>query len=65
MNDVIGESFLKGQCVCVQVNEGTAGLAGDCMSGRRSELSAALLEVMQCYVGQAELLSEIQGLRSR
>ncbi|KAF3700617.1 hypothetical protein EXN66_Car016304 [Channa argus] len=48
----------------VQVNEGTAGLVEDCMSGRRSELSAALLEVMQCYVGQAELLCEIQALRS-
>ncbi|XP_071320915.1 uncharacterized protein [Trachinotus anak] len=48
----------------LQVNEGTAGLVEDCMSGRRSELSAALLEVMQCYMGQAELLSEIQALRS-
>ncbi|GLD73149.1 uncharacterized protein AKAME5_002447400 [Lates japonicus] len=28
----------------LQVNEGTAGLVEDCMSGRRSELSAALLE---------------------
>lgn len=49
----------------MQVNEGTAGLVEDCMSGRRSELSAALLEVMQCYMGQFDLLSEIQGLRSR
>nr|XP_046270489.1 uncharacterized protein si:dkey-225f5.4 [Scatophagus argus] len=48
----------------LQVNDGTAGLVEDCMSGRRCELSAALLEVMQCYVGQFELLSEIQGLRS-
>ncbi|XP_040917799.1 uncharacterized protein si:dkey-225f5.4 [Toxotes jaculatrix] len=48
----------------LQVNEGTAGLVEDCLSGRRSELSAALLEVMQCYVGQADLLSEIQSLRS-
>ncbi|XP_073350998.1 uncharacterized protein [Pagrus major] len=48
----------------LQVNEGTAGLVEDCMSGRRSELSAALLEVMQCYMGQFELLSEIKGLRS-
>ncbi|CAJ1075481.1 uncharacterized protein si:dkey-225f5.4 [Xyrichtys novacula] len=48
----------------LQVNEGTAGLVEDCRSGRRSELGAALLEVMQCYVGQFELLSEIQGLRS-
>ncbi|XP_044037161.1 uncharacterized protein si:dkey-225f5.4 [Siniperca chuatsi] len=48
----------------LQVNEGTAGLAEDCMSGRRAELSAALQDVMQCYMGQFELLSEIQGLRS-
>ncbi|XP_022607848.1 uncharacterized protein LOC111226834 [Seriola dumerili] len=48
----------------LQVSEGTAGLVEDCLSGRRAELSAALLEVMQCYVGQAELLSEIQTLRS-
>lgn len=43
----------------------TAGLVDDSVSGRRSELSAALLEVMQRYVGQFELLSEIQTLRSR
>ncbi|XP_029364056.1 uncharacterized protein LOC115047336 isoform X2 [Echeneis naucrates] len=48
----------------LQVGEGTAGLVEDCMSGRRSELSDALLEVKQRYVGQAELLSEIQALRS-
>lgn len=48
-----------------QVSEGTAGLAEDSLMGRRVELSAALLEVMRCYVGQAELLSEIQSLRSR
>lgn len=48
----------------LQVDEGPAGLVEDNMSGRRSELSAALLEVMQCYVGQVELLSEIQRLRS-
>lgn len=49
----------------MQVNEGSAGLVEDCRTGRRSELGAALLEVMQCYMGQYELLSEIQGLRSR
>ncbi|XP_008285804.1 uncharacterized protein LOC103361491 [Stegastes partitus] len=48
----------------LQVSDGTAGLVEDCLSGRRVELSTALLEVMQCYVGQAELLSEIQALRS-
>lgn len=52
-------------CVCVQVNEATADLLEDCASGRRSELSAALLDVMQRYMGQFRLLSEIQGLRSR
>ncbi|XP_051276055.1 uncharacterized protein si:dkey-225f5.4 isoform X2 [Dicentrarchus labrax] len=48
----------------LQVSEGAAGLVEDCVSGRRCELSAALLEVMQCYLGQFQLLSEIQGLRS-
>ncbi|XP_060882851.1 uncharacterized protein si:dkey-225f5.4 [Labrus mixtus] len=48
----------------LQVNEGTAGLVDDRMSGRRSELKAALLDVMRCYEGQFELLSEIQGLRA-
>ncbi|XP_074552451.1 uncharacterized protein LOC141809360 isoform X2 [Halichoeres trimaculatus] len=48
----------------LQVNEGTAGLVEYCRSGRHSELGAALLELMQCYMGQFELLSEIQGLRS-
>lgn len=52
-------------CVCVQVNEGVSGLVENCVSGRWSELSAALLEVMQRYMGQFQLLSEIQGLRSR
>ncbi|TNM97127.1 hypothetical protein fugu_015283 [Takifugu bimaculatus] len=32
--------------------------------GRRTELSTALLEVMQRYLSQFQLLSEIQGLRS-
>ncbi|XP_042247520.1 uncharacterized protein si:dkey-225f5.4 [Thunnus maccoyii] len=48
----------------LQVFEGTAGVVDDCVSGRRSELSAALLDVMQGYVGQADLLCEIQALRS-
>lgn len=48
----------------LQVSEGTVGLEEDSLFGRRSELSAALLEVMQCYMGQAELLSEVQALRS-
>lgn len=49
----------------LQVSEETAGLVEDSRTGRWAELSAALLEVMQCYVGQAELLSEIGSLRSR
>lgn len=49
----------------MQVNEDAVGLLEDGVSGRRCELSAALLDVMQRYLGQFELLSEIQGLRSR
>ncbi|XP_075939539.1 uncharacterized protein LOC142941129 [Anarhichas minor] len=48
----------------LQVMEGPAGLVEDGLSGRRSELSATLLEVMQRYLGQFQLLSEIQRLRS-
>ncbi|KAK9534445.1 hypothetical protein VZT92_006892 [Zoarces viviparus] len=48
----------------LQVMDGPAGLVEDGLSGRRSELSAALLEVMQRYLGQFQLLSEIQRLRS-
>ncbi|KAM7371416.1 hypothetical protein PAMP_008663 [Pampus punctatissimus] len=49
----------------LQVLEGTAaGVVEGCVLGRRSELSAALLEVMQSYMGQADLLCEIQALRS-
>ncbi|XP_024117978.1 uncharacterized protein si:dkey-225f5.4 [Oryzias melastigma] len=48
----------------LQVDESMAGLVGSCVTGRRAELSAALLDVLQSYVGQVELLSEIQSLRS-
>ncbi|XP_011602671.1 uncharacterized protein [Takifugu rubripes] len=48
----------------LQVSDVTAGLVEDCVSGRRTELSTALLEVMQRYLSQFQLLSEIQGLRS-
>lgn len=51
--------------LCLQANEGTVGLQEDWMLGHRAELGAALLEAMQCYQGQAELLTEIQTLRSR
>lgn len=50
---------------CVQVSDVTAGLVEERVSGRRGELSAALLEVTQRYLSQFQLLSEIQGLRSR
>ncbi|XP_029014559.1 uncharacterized protein si:dkey-225f5.4 isoform X2 [Betta splendens] len=49
----------------VQVNEGMAGVVEDCLSGRCSELSMALVEVMECYMGHTKLLCEIQFLRSR
>ncbi|XP_068192235.1 uncharacterized protein si:dkey-225f5.4 isoform X2 [Antennarius striatus] len=48
----------------LRANEGAVDLVDDSVSGRHSELSAALLEVMQRYMGQFELLSEIQRLRS-
>ncbi|XP_068457997.1 uncharacterized protein si:dkey-225f5.4 [Clinocottus analis] len=48
----------------LQVRAGPAGLVEDGLSGRLSELSAALLEVMQRYLSQFQLLSEIQRLRS-
>lgn len=35
------------------------------MRGRVSELSAALLEVLQRYSSQGEMLAEIQSLHSR
>lgn len=55
----------RGRDSCVQVSDRTAGLAEDCMSGRSSQLSAALAEVTQRYLSQFQLLAEIQGLRSR
>ncbi|XP_058510061.1 uncharacterized protein si:dkey-225f5.4 isoform X1 [Solea solea] len=48
----------------LKVSDSMSGLVESCVCGRRWEVSAALLEVMQCYVGQTELLSEIQTLRS-
>lgn len=48
----------------LQVDENMAGLVEGSRSGRWSELSAALLEVTQRYMDQAELLWEIQSLRS-
>ncbi|KAM4535273.1 uncharacterized protein V3H82_025076 [Fundulus diaphanus] len=48
----------------LQVAKETLSLMEDCSSGRWSQLNAALLDVIQSYVGQAELLCEIQFLRS-
>ncbi|XP_062294128.1 uncharacterized protein si:dkey-225f5.4 isoform X1 [Scomber scombrus] len=47
----------------LQVLDG-AGVVEDSVSTRRCELIASLLNVMQVYVGQADLLYEIQSLRS-
>ncbi|XP_023868998.1 uncharacterized protein [Salvelinus sp. IW2-2015] len=49
----------------LQVYQGTAGLLEVSMKGCLSHLSAALLEVMQCYTSQGEMLAEIQALHSR
>ncbi|XP_034394780.1 uncharacterized protein si:dkey-225f5.4 [Cyclopterus lumpus] len=56
-------TWSHGDRFTLQVRKGPAGLVEDGLSGRRSELSAALLEVMQRYLGQFQLLSEIQRLR--
>ncbi|XP_037332403.2 uncharacterized protein si:dkey-225f5.4 [Pungitius pungitius] len=48
----------------MQVTEGPAGLVEEGLWCRRSELSSTLLEVMQRYLTQFHLLSEIQRLRS-
>lgn len=47
-----------------QVDEQAAGLVEGCGSGSWSELSTQLLAVLKGYRGQAELLCEIQSLRS-
>ncbi|CAN9505100.1 unnamed protein product [Ophioblennius macclurei] len=48
----------------LQADEGTCVLLEEQVCGRWEELSAALLEVTQYYAGEAELLCEIQALRS-
>ncbi|XP_015250379.1 PREDICTED: uncharacterized protein LOC107097659 [Cyprinodon variegatus] len=48
----------------LQVDEQAAGLVEGCGSGSWSELSTQLLAVLKGYRGQAELLCEIQSLRS-
>ncbi|XP_055753022.1 uncharacterized protein LOC129832920 [Salvelinus fontinalis] len=49
----------------LQMYQGTTGLLEESMKGRLSHLSAALLEVMQGYISQGEMLAEIQALHSR
>ncbi|XP_008415370.1 uncharacterized protein LOC103469459 [Poecilia reticulata] len=48
----------------LQVGEELAGQVEGCGSGRRDVLSAALLDVLQSYTGQAALLAEIHSLRA-
>ncbi|GAA6093598.1 uncharacterized protein si:dkey-225f5.4 [Tachysurus ichikawai] len=49
----------------LQVFQGTAGLIEESMEGTVRELSAAPLEVMECYISQGKMLAEIQALHSR
>lgn len=52
-------------CCPMQVFQGTAGLLEESVEGPIRELSAALLEVMECYISQGKMLAEIQALHSR
>ncbi|XP_060749233.1 uncharacterized protein si:dkey-225f5.4 isoform X1 [Tachysurus vachellii] len=49
----------------LQVFQGTAGLIEESVGGTVRELSAALLDVMECYISQGKMLAEIQALHSR
>ncbi|XP_059413735.1 ZW10 interactor-like [Carassius carassius] len=49
----------------LQVFQGTAGLVEEAVDGRLRHVSAALVEVMERYISQGEMLSEIQALHSR
>ncbi|XP_016379380.1 uncharacterized protein LOC107717212 [Sinocyclocheilus rhinocerous] len=49
----------------LQVFQGTAGLGEEAVNGRLRQVSAALVEVMERYISQGEMLSEIQALHSR
>ncbi|XP_066498854.1 ZW10 interactor-like isoform X2 [Hoplias malabaricus] len=49
----------------LQVFQGTAGLLEESVEGPVRQLSAALLEVMERYISQGEMLAEIQALHSR
>lgn len=48
-----------------QVFQGTAGLVEEAVNGRLRQVSAALVEVLERYISQGEMLSEIQALHSR
>jgi len=47
------------------VFQGTAGLVEEAVNGPIRQVSAALVEVMERYISQGEMLSEIQALHSR
>ncbi|KAM9457629.1 uncharacterized protein Hap1MRO34_018797 [Clarias gariepinus] len=49
----------------LQVFQGTAGLLEQSVEGHVKEMSAALVEVMKCYISQGKMLAEIQALHSR
>ncbi|KAJ3600489.1 hypothetical protein NHX12_031470 [Muraenolepis orangiensis] len=57
-------SWCRDDLFKLQVNQDKAGLEEDCMKGRLSELSTALLEVMQRYTSQGDMLAEIWTLHS-
>ncbi|XP_055050522.2 uncharacterized protein [Misgurnus anguillicaudatus] len=49
----------------LQVLQGTAGLVEEATEGQLRQVSVALVEVMERYISQGEMLSEIQALHSR
>lgn len=49
----------------LQVLQGTAGLVEEATEGQLRQVSVALEEVMERYISQGEMLSEIQALHSR
>ncbi|KAA0705949.1 hypothetical protein E1301_Tti004712 [Triplophysa tibetana] len=49
----------------LQVFQGTAGLVEEATEGQLRQVSTALVEVLERYISQGEMLSEIQALHSR
>ncbi|KAI7803843.1 uncharacterized protein si:dkey-225f5.4 [Triplophysa rosa] len=49
----------------LQVFQGTAGLVEQATEGQLRKVSTALVEVIERYISQGEMLSEIQALHSR